>query len=428
MYCKEKVRVWKGELETLSDIAKNQPHAAYIAFTKGFKSEFTYFLRTIESFEDYINPVQEVIDDLLLPTFFGQTEPLPDEVRQLATLTTAQGGLGVPDLRSEAPQQFTASASITAAHVDSITTQSTIMITGEKSAEELKRYHQALKAEREKAKMESIDSTLSPDLLRLANQARDKGASSWLNAIPLKDQGLALNKQEFRDSLRLRYNLPLTDLPAQCVCGDRFNVGHALSCKKGGFVAQRHDGVRNLLTSFITKVCKNVEAEPRLLPLDNERMHLRSAVTSSEARLDIKAGDFWSRGVTAFFDVRVTHVNSKCNQSKPTSEVFKDQEEEKKRKYQQRVLDVEMGSFTPLVFGTNGGMGYECQRFLKHLADKLVQKDGEPYNNVINWLRTVISFELLRSVHACVRGTRVPFRNIGDFLDDCRINVATAGI
>ena len=87
-----------------------------------------------------------------------------------------------------------------------------------------------------------------------------------------------------------------------------------------------------------------------------------------------------------------------------------------------------MGSFTPLVFGTNGGMGNECQRFLKHLADKLVQKDGEPYNNVINWLRTVISFELLRSVHACVRGSRVPFRNKGDSLDDCRINVATAGI
>ena len=34
---------------------------------------------------------------------------------------------------------------------------------------------------------------------------------------------------------------------------------------------------------------------------------------------------------------------------------------------------IEMGSFTPLVFGTNGGMGNECQRFLKHLADKIPQ-------------------------------------------------------
>ena len=84
----------------------------------------------------------------------------------------------------------------------------------------------------------------------------------------------------------------------------------------------------------------------------------------------MKAGDFWSRGVTAFFDVRVTHVNSKCNQGKAISTIFKEQEE-KKRKYQQRLLDVEMRSFTPLVFGTNGGMGADCNCFLKRLAEKL---------------------------------------------------------
>ena len=114
-------------------------------------------------------------------------------------------------------------------------------------------------------------------------------------------------------------------------------------------MAQRHGGVRNLLTSLIGRVCTNFEVEPKLQPLDNERFNLRSEVTSPEARLDLKAGGFWSRGVTAFFDVRVTHVNSKCNQGKETSTIFKEQEEEKKRKYQQMVLDVEMGSFTPLV-------------------------------------------------------------------------------
>ena len=111
-----------------------------------------------------------------------------------------------------------------------------------------------------------------------------------------------------------------------------------------------------------------------------------------------------------------------------TSEVFKEQEEEKRRKYQQRVLDVEMGSFTPLVFGTNGGMGNECQRFLKHLADKIAQKDTEPYHVVITWLRTQISFELLRSVHACVRGSRTPFRSKIEQSLDCKINVASADI
>ena len=139
-----------------------------------------------------------------------------------------------------------------------------------------------------------------------------------------------LNKQEFRDSLRLRYNMPPSDLPSKCVCGEKYTVCHALSCKKAGFVAQRHDGVRNLLTSLIGKVCTNVEVEPQLQPLDNERFNLRSAVTSPEARLDFKTGELLVSWSYSIFDVRVTHVNSKCNQGKATSTNFKEQEKEKK--------------------------------------------------------------------------------------------------
>ena len=43
-------------------------------------------------------------------------------------------------------------------------------------------------------------------------------------------------------------------------------------------------------------------------------------------------------------------------------------------------------------------------------ADKIAQKDTEAYNTVIAWLRTQISFELLRSVQACVRGSRTLLR------------------
>ena len=74
-------------------------------------------MRTIGSFDDYVDPIQDTIDDLFLPTLFGQTEPLPSNLRQLITLTPAQGGLVIPELRFEAPQQFAASTSITAMHV-----------------------------------------------------------------------------------------------------------------------------------------------------------------------------------------------------------------------------------------------------------------------------------------------------------------------
>ena len=66
-YCEEKIRIWKEEIERLYEIEKSQPHTAYIAFTKGYKLKFTYFMRTIDSFEDYVDPIQEAIDDLLLP-------------------------------------------------------------------------------------------------------------------------------------------------------------------------------------------------------------------------------------------------------------------------------------------------------------------------------------------------------------------------
>ena len=112
-------------------------------------------------------------------------------------------------------------------HEDSITTQSTFMVAGENSTEELKRQHQVLKSESVKSRMEiSVDSTLPPDLLRSVNQLRNKGASSWFTAVPLVDQGLVLNKQEFRDSLRLRYNVPLSDLPSKCVCGEKYTVSN----------------------------------------------------------------------------------------------------------------------------------------------------------------------------------------------------------
>ena len=277
-------------------------------------------MRIIDSFEDYTNPIDKIINEMLLPTLFGQTEPLPKELSRIMTMPPTLGGLGMPALEDESPQQYAASQTITASHVESITTQSTTIPT---AAEDVKKQQQSLKAENLRLKSEEIDASLPPDLLRQVTQARDKGASSWLNAIPYEEQGLLLNKQEFRDSLRLRYNLPLQDLPHACPCGSPFNVKHTLSCKKGGFVAQRHDNIRDFLTTLSCKVCHNVQAEPQLIPLNDEQFNLKSTTTSQDARLNIKAGGFWQRGVTAFFDVRVSHVNSKCNQHSVYSSLTK---------------------------------------------------------------------------------------------------------
>ena len=244
----------------------------------------------------------------------------------------------------------------------------------------------------------------------IVEQAWDKGASSWLNTLPLEEQNLDLNNEEFKDAVRLRYYIPLSNLPTYCPCGEKFNESHAMSCKKGGFVSSRHDNMRDFLTICLNKVCRDVMVEPHLIPLTNEKFALKSDNTSEEARLDIKAKAFWRKGETAFFDVRVTHVNSKSSKNLKTAQTFRRHEDAKKREYLERVLEVEHGSFTPLIFGTNGGFGQECSKFLKELARKLSGKTDHDYGNVITWLRTRISMEIIRSSLLCLRGSRSPFR------------------
>ena len=69
-------------------------------------------------------------------------------------------------------------------------------------------------------------------------------------------------------------------------------------------------------------------------------------------------------------------------------------------------MEVEHGSFTPLIFTTSGVMGHECSVFHKSLAEKLSVKKGERYSDVMQYLRVNLSFMALRSTLICVRGSR----------------------
>ena len=90
---------------------------------------------------------------------------------------------------------------------------------------------------------------------------------------------------------------------------------------------------------------------------------------------------------------------------------------EKKRQYSRRVLEVEQGTFTPLVFTSTGGMATdECKRFCSRLTELLALKKGDDYATTISWIRAKVSFAILRSALLCLRGTRSKRRaaNISD--------------
>ena len=50
----------------------------------------------------------------------------------------------------------------------------------------------------------------------------------WVTLFPLQDLGFNLNKREFRDAVKLRYDWPVDDIPSTCVCGDVFTVDHSM--------------------------------------------------------------------------------------------------------------------------------------------------------------------------------------------------------
>ena len=94
------------------------------------------------------------------------------------------------------------------------------------------------------------------------------------------------------------------------------------------------------------------------------------------------------------------------NRNKSLEQVYKTNEEEKKTMYNDRVLQIEKASFVPLVFTTTGGMGPECVRLNKRIAEQIAAKRKEQYSNVMNHIRTRLRFALLKSVIIAVRGYR----------------------
>ena len=74
-----------------------------------------------------------------------------------------------------------------------------------------------------------------------------------------------------------------------------------------------------------------------------------------------------------FFDVRIFHHGAKSNQLATVEAAFKKHEDEKKRVYNQHIM--EKATFTPLVLSTHGGIGPEAEKFNKRLAALIAKKE-----------------------------------------------------
>ena len=140
---------------------------------------------------------------------------------------------------------------------------------------------------------EQVRESLPSKIECMVELAAEKGASNWLMVILIKEMNFNLNKREFRDAIKLRYNWEIADLPAMCIGGDLFTVDHAMVCRHGGLIIQRDNEIRDLEAEMLRMVCTDVETEPVLQEITGEE--LNRANKAPDAQLDVHARGFWDR-------------------------------------------------------------------------------------------------------------------------------------
>ncbi len=151
----------------------------------------------------------------------------------------------------------------------------------------------------------------------------------------------------------------------------------------------------------MTEVCHDVCVKPHLQPLSGEALNGATAIATDGARLDVAVCGFWGgRHERAFFDTRVFNPLAQSNCHSIAS-CYRKHEHAKKRAYDQRVSEVEHGTFSHSLLVVWGR-----QQQYKRLASMLAQKRDQSYSSTLSWLRCSLNFSLLRSSIRCIRGAR----------------------
>ena len=403
-YVKEKVTEWINAVNNLTKFACTEPHAAYSAFIHGLRHRFTYTMRTIPDISHLLKPLDDAIDNFTKVLLHGY-EFNKDE-RSLFSLPARFGGMGMIIPSQISQQEYLNSRSVTSGTIEKVKLNE-IYSDNNKEVGKIKDHLKSEKRKQHGILLNEIkEKTASKQTLRSIEAATENGASIWLTVLPIKRNGFFLEKQAFWDGIHIRYNIPLERLPTKCVCGFPFDLQHAFSCPKGGLVIARHNEIRDITAEILGEICTGVTVEPTLTPLTGESLPHATAIKSDQARADVSARVFWIKGQIAYCDVRVFNPIAKCHLNKSLPSVHKKNENEKKRQYNQRILQIEHGSFTPLVFSCFGGMSRECSRFFSQAADKLSEKRKTSKSVVMAWIKARLNFALLRSCLQCLRGTR----------------------
>ena len=166
----------------------------------------------------------------------------------------------------------------------------------------------------------------------------------------------------------------------------------------------RHNDVRDLEAELMREaVCRDVKTEPELIPIGEQEM---GGNVADKARLDVSGVGVWGEHERTFLDVKIFHPNCQSYIDMDIGKAYVHHQNIKKNKYKERVLNVEHGSFTPIILTTTGGVGPEANKHHKRVAELIALKRKGEYSQIISFIRTRMRFNLLKSILVAIRGER----------------------
>ena len=398
-----------NSIAKLSKVAELQPQAAFSALAKSLQFEWSYLQRILPNFDDEYVPIQDAVNQMFWPAVFAGT--ISNQEHRLFTLPARMGGMGVRNPVETSKIAFATSRAGTSNIVDAIKgcKQFSIPDHSIQMSEAASAMHKILQ-QNDEDKLTSVLATVDPNTRRAITRSVGSKSSSWLTVMPIALHHFDLSATEFRDSLALRYHRPLLKAPANCDgCGDVFNMTHALDCRKGGLVIQRHNEVRDALGDLASLAYKDVIREP-IVQEANDACGIPSLVA------DLSIRGVWQSQTVALFDIRVIDTDAPSYLHRDVASILSSAEEEKKRKYND-AAEARRASFTPIVVSVDGVLGREAECFIQLLANKIAQKWKKTYAEVAGWIRARLSFAILRATNVCLRGCRTKWRS-GTGFDD----------
>lgn len=250
-FIKMKISGWADEIDVLSQVAGSHPQVALSLLTHGITTKWSYLMRTVNGAAPLLQPLQEAIRHKFLPNITEQRD-LNNLEHCLLTLPARRGRLGIPDVIATASLEYHNSVRVTSSLTELI--ESSHSGYDDKTRNAQQEMKDQIRKEKQQAltgKQTTLKEQLPDNLKRAITLNMEKGASSWLTTLPLKEHGFNLTKGEFMDALHLRYGWPLKHLPSHCVCGENFSVEHAFSCPSGGYTIYRHNDIRDVTASMV---------------------------------------------------------------------------------------------------------------------------------------------------------------------------------